>query len=84
MRDVKCMARLVVNKDRDQSMELGPFFVSVRPAKPDETGKPRFVVLSLHGAETLNGDKAYHFAFYPENAEKLGEALLDLVDPVDD
>jgi hypothetical protein len=72
------MARKVVNKDHNQSTELGPFFVSVRGTKHDETGKPRFVVLSLHGAESLNAKDAYHFALYPEKAEQLADALLDI------
>ena len=83
MRDVKCMARHIVDKRRDASTDLGPFFVSVRPAKVGDDGKPGFVVVSLHGSESLNSKDAYHFAFYPENAERLAYALLDLVDPDD-
>jgi len=84
MRDVKCMGRHIVDKNRDQTTELGPFFVSIRPAKPKADGSPGFVVLSLHGAEGANAKDAFHFAFFPENAERLGNALLDLVDPEDE
>lgn len=76
---MKCMGRKVIAKDPSKSETLGEWFLSVRPSnKRNADGDPEHLVISLHGAETLNGQTAYHFALFPDVATAFAERMLDI------